>query len=82
MWGDCENKVQDLFNNKLGLGNIVIGRAHRVFSTNDQDAQGNKDRRPKTIVLKLLNYKDKVKVFRNVNKLKNSGIYVNEDYCK
>ena len=47
-----------------------------------QDTQGNKDRRPKTIVLKLLNYKDKVKVFRNVNKLKESGIYINEDFCK
>ena len=74
--------MQDLLNNKLGLGNVVTERAHRGFSTNDQDGQGNKDRRSKMIVLKLLNYKDKVKVFRNVNKLKNSGIYVNEDYCK
>ena len=81
-WDDCENKVQDLFNNKLGIGNVVIERAHRVLSSNDQDTQGNKDRRPKTIVLKLLNYKDKVKVFRNVNKLKESGIYINEDFCK
>ena len=69
-WDDCDNKVQDLFDNKLGIGNVVIERVHRVFSTNDQDARGNKDLRPKTIVLKLLNYKDKVKVFRNVNKLK------------
>ena len=74
--------MQDLFNNKLGIGNVVIERAHRVFSSNDQDTQENKDRRPKTIVLKLLNYKDKVKVFRNVNKLKESGIYITEDFCK
>ena len=37
---------------------------------------------PRTVVLKLLSYKDKVDIMENVNKLKWSGIYVNEDFSK
>ncbi|XP_065675707.1 general transcription factor II-I repeat domain-containing protein 2A-like [Hydra vulgaris] len=34
----------------------------------------------KTVVVKLLHYKDKVKVLQAVNKLKGWGIYINEDF--
>ena len=57
---------------------------HQVFLMKEKDYQGaqeNKDCHLKTFVLKLLNYKDKVKIFRNVNKLKissNSRLYVSK----
>ena len=82
-WDDCEKKVQNVFTNRLGIENVEIERAHRVAGVMKEGTEENNDRRrPRTIVLKLLSYKDKVKIFRNANKLKDSGIYINEDYCK
>ena len=77
-WNESEQKVSEMFANKLGLNNIVIERAHRGnLSKHQKDMK-----KPRTIILKLLSYKDKEKIMVNVNKLKNSGIYVNEDFSK
>ena len=54
--------------------NIIIERAHRT---------GKKDeRKPRCIVFKLLNYKDKELILNNASRLKNTGIFVNEDFSK
>ena len=37
---------------------------------------------PRTIVCKLLSYKDKFKVLQNCENLKGSHIYINEDFCQ
>ncbi|XP_065645840.1 calcium-binding and coiled-coil domain-containing protein 2-like [Hydra vulgaris] len=71
-WDDTEKKVISLFENNLSLSNINIERAHR---TGKKD--GNKSR---TIVVILLHYKDKVKALHAANKLKGSGMYINEDF--
>ena len=64
-WDDCEKKVQDVFTNRLGIENVEIERAHRVAGVMKEGTEENNDRRrPRTIVLKLLSYKDKVKIFR------------------
>ena len=46
--------------------------------------QSNNERRsrPRTIVCKLLRFKDKQKIIQNSKKLKNTGIFVDEDFCK
>ena len=46
--------------------------------------QTNNDRRPRprTIVCKLLRFKDKQKIIQSSKRLKNSGIFVYEDFCK
>ena len=63
---------------KLELENdIIIERAHRARKSKC----GKKDQ-PRTIVCKLLSYKDKVKVLQNCKKLKGSHIYINEDFCQ
>ena len=36
----------------------------------------------RTIMFKLLSYKDKVKVLHNCEKLKSSDIYINKDFCQ
>ena len=73
---DCERKVKEIFMGKLELENdIIIERAHRARKSK----YGKKDQ-PRTIVCKLLSYKDKVKVLQNCKKLKGSHIYINEDF--
>ena len=74
-WEETENKVQQLFQNQLDITTkIHIERAHRTGK--------NKigDKRPRTIVLKMLNCKDRCTILKNANKLRGSGIYINEDF--
>ena len=77
-WNDCEEKVQDMFAQKLGLDGIEIELAHRV-KRNNRDS--NTDR-PRTIVVKLLRFKDKTKIFPNANKLKEQNIFINNNFSK
>ena len=76
-WQDCENKILDIFEHNLSLTNIQIERAHRV-KRKDTNENGN---RPRTIVAKLLDFRDKERIIKSAKNLKGTGIYVNEDYC-
>ena len=78
-WEETEEKVLNIFTNELGIREaIVIERAHRTkkrrHSTNEN--------RPQTIVLKLLNYKDKQKILKSAKKLRGTGIFINEDFSR
>ena len=55
---------------------IIIERAHRA----KKSKYGQKNQ-PRTIASKLLSYKSKVKVLQNCKKLKDSHIYMKEDFC-
>ena len=77
-WNDCEEKVQDMFAQKLGLDGIEIEHAHRV----KRDSRDSNTNRPRTIVVKLLRFKDKTKIFQNSNKLKGQNIFINNDFSK
>ena len=76
-WDDCERKVKEIFMEKLELENdiIIIERAHRA----KKSKYGKKDQ-PRTIVCKLLNYKDNVEVLQNCKWFRGSHIYINEDF--
>ena len=37
---------------------------------------------PRTIVLRLANFRDKSIILKNVNKLKGSDVYINEDFSR
>ena len=75
MWEDCEKNVEDFCKEKLGLEGVKIERAHRT--------KGNKNRdKPRTIVCKLLLYKDKVNIIKNTKKLEGTDFYIYEDFCK
>ena len=70
-WRECEKKVEDLFKNVLEV-DVDIERVHRIRKV--------KEAKPRTIVLKLLNWKDNEKVMGQAKKLKGKNIYINEDF--
>ena len=73
-WNDCKRKVQDVLLNKLNIeGNIEIDRCHR-FGKRRASC-------PRPIVCRFLRFKDKQKFFQNAKKLKDTGIFIYEDFC-
>ena len=52
-------------------------KGHRVKT--DKNKKGNI---PRTIVCRILNYKDNVKVPRNSKKTESKNIFINEDFCQ
>ena len=73
-WDETEEKVKSMFSNKLNVKNVMIERAHRV-------GKSTEDRPTRTIVLKMLKYKEKELALSKAKKLKNTGIFINEDFC-
>nr|XP_047135285.1 uncharacterized protein LOC124812530 [Hydra vulgaris] len=73
-WDETEEKVQNLLCNKLGVKGIEIERAHRVGP--------KKEAQSRTIILKLLRFKDKSNILKETHKLKGLSIYVNEDFSQ
>ncbi|XP_047129609.2 uncharacterized protein LOC105843398 [Hydra vulgaris] len=73
-WGDTEKKVQTFFTEKLGLKDVEIERAHRTGRKNDG--------RPRTIILNLQKYKDKLRILKELYRLKGTNTFVNEDFSR
>ncbi|XP_065683441.1 uncharacterized protein LOC136096187 [Hydra vulgaris] len=73
-WDDCEKAVKVMIKKQLKItSEVVIERAHRIGQ--------HKHNKPRTIVLKLLNFQDKNKILNAVKHLKGTGLYVNEDFA-
>ena len=63
-WEDSEKELDIRFKESLGIEEeVVIERAHRVKT--DKSKKGNT---PRTVVCRILNYKDKFKQLRNAKK--------------
>lgn len=78
-WLATKESVKSLFKNHLKIEtDIIIERAHRIKPTKQQRER----ELPRTIVLKLHNYEDKETILKNISTLKDTGIYINEDYSK
>ena len=76
-WKDCEKEL-DTGKGSLGIEDeVVIERTHRV-----KTGKGKKGNTPRTIVCRILNFKDKFKILRNTKKLKGKNILINEDFCQ
>ena len=74
-WNDSEEKVKKLLKTVLKIDrNIDIERAHRTGSKRND--------RPRIIVLKLLNFKEKEDILSKARLLKGTGVFVNEDFAK
>jgi len=72
-WEQCEGKLKDIVFENLEIEDEVqIERAHRVGRKRD-------DGKPRPIVAKFLNYKDREKVLKARKKLKGSKIVIRED---
>lgn len=79
-WEMTQEKVQRLFREKLGMGDVQLERAHRLGST--QLRRDGEPLRPRTIVARLSRYSDRQQALRSSPKLKNTNIYLNEDLCE
>ena len=78
-WKISEAKATKVFKEKLGIDkNIMIKRAHRT----KRNYKDKDKKRPKTIVLRLANFKDKSIIMKNINKLKGSDVHINEDFSR
>ena len=73
-WEKCEDEIQNVFMEKLGLENIDIERAYRSKGKTSSN-------KPRTIVCKLLSDKQKKEVLKNLKKLKGNNAFINEDFC-
>ncbi len=71
-WAQSEKKVQEVLEKQLGLTGIDLVRAHRVGW-----AQGG---RPRPIVVKFGREKERELVLQKKGKLKNTEVYIDEDY--
>ncbi|XP_065684278.1 uncharacterized protein LOC136096668 [Hydra vulgaris] len=72
-WLESETKVKKIFDGYLGIKDVKIERAHRA---------GKEDiKKHRTIVVKLLDFKDKEAILKNSSKLKGKNIFINEDFC-
>ena len=79
-WEECEKRIQDLIKEELEITDVIeFERCHRMsFQKNTTKNQN----RPRTIICKLNKFKDKQKILKNAKCLKNTGIYIYEDFCK
>jgi hypothetical protein len=67
-------KIKTLIKEDLKINqSITIERAHRV---------GKFEKRPRTIVCKILNWQDKETILKNARKLKGKNIFLNEDFSE
>ena len=73
-WEATEKRLRELVLPKLGVPeDIVIERAHRV-------GQRQRSQRPRMIIARFLNFKDKEKVLQTRKRLVGTNIYINEDF--
>ena len=73
-WEECERRAHSMLKVRYDIENVEIERVHRV---------GRESRnKPRTIVCKILRFKDKQNILRKANLLKGTDIFINEDDCK
>ena len=75
IWRKYEEKIDEVFCEKLGLDNIHIEYVHHV-----KRGKNDKSERPRTIVCNLLSFKEKKLVMKNAKKLKNTNIFIDKDF--
>ncbi|XP_023230635.1 uncharacterized protein LOC111630723 [Centruroides sculpturatus] len=71
---DCSVKVQKLLNNNLKISAVNIKHAFRVGKF--------KPKTKKTVTCELFNFEDKLKIHKNISNLKDSNIFINDDYLR
>ena len=70
-------KADKIIKEELGLDNIKIETAHRI-----PKKQNSLNSSPRSIMVRLVSDKQRDIIMRSTKKLKNSRIYINEDFCE
>ena len=82
-WEETEKKLRKFFYDELDITEkLYIERAHRTAWNQSSKEASNDLAKPRTIIAKLLNYKEKDEIMMRAFKLKNTGFYIREDYSK
>lgn len=76
-WEDTEAKVKAAIKSKLNI-NVDIVRAHRVDARNSTKGRPNTNK-PRTIVCKIRDWKQREEVLRKARKEKPVGLHISED---
>lgn len=76
-WEKTEIKVKEIFKGKLDL-DVDIERAHRV-GKKSTTTSGQQSTRPRIIVCRIRDWKQKEEILRRARKRKPKGLFVNED---
>ena len=75
-WEDCQIKIQELIKNKLKINECIeIDRCHYLSKKKHQNCL-------RTIICRTTKFKEKQEILKNAKLLKNTGIFVYEDFCK
>ena len=82
-WEETEKKSRKILYSELDItGELYIERAHRVARNQSSKEASNDLAKPRTIIAKLLDYKEKEEIMKRAFKLKDTGFYIREDYSK
>ena len=74
---NVKGKCRKYLMKSLVLKMFKLKGAHRSKRSKSNNNSG----KPRTIVCKLLNYKQKEEILSNAKKLKGSNVFINEDFC-
>ena len=72
-------KEKDVYLKKY-IENIVIERVHRVKRNSDNNKNNDQTRKPRTVVVKLLHFKDKQDILHGAKSRKIRNFYFKEDF--
>ena len=61
---------------------LYIEQAHRVARNKSNKEASDDLAKPRTVIAKLLNYKEKKEIMKRAFKLKDTGFYTRDDYSK
>ena len=82
-WDRCEEKVQKVTKDKLSIEDEVeIDHCHWMKKGGKDRSNNERNSRPRTIICRLLRFKDKQTIIQSSKKLKNTGIFIYENFCK
>ena len=80
-WANAEAKVKEAIKEKLGM-DVDIERAHRVEKKKENGKLAKQKERPRTIVCKIKDCKQREAVIKEARKVKPRGLYIAEDLSK
>ena len=81
-WEECEMKVQELFKMKMEIEEIEWGLNIEIDHCHCINPKKKDPTCPQTIICRLTKFKEKQKILINANVLKDTVIFIYEDYCK
>ena len=77
-WEYCKKELDTFFQEIRDIDEVVLIEKEHMVKTN----KNKKSNTPRNIFCKILDCKHKIRILRNVNRLKGKNIFINEDFCQ